>query len=67
MNTTTKSVADESGAAYYIPRRLQITDRQGKTRFVSETELLSFEGPKIVLGEPGMGKSQLLVQFADQL
>lgn len=67
MNTTQKSVADESGAAYYIPRHLHFTDRDGKIRFVSETELLSFEGPKVVLGEPGMGKSQLLNQFADQL
>lgn len=67
MNTTPKSVADKSGAAYHIPRRLHFIDREGKTRFVNETDLLSFDGPKIVLGEPGMGKSQLLVQFADQL
>lgn len=41
----------------YFPRQLQLSMNQGRTLQIDEGELLEIAGPKIVLGEPGMGKA----------
>ena len=51
--------APDSTAAYF-PRRLRYADPKGEVRFIGEGGLLVVPGPKIVLGEPGMGKSELV-------
>jgi hypothetical protein len=51
----------------YFPRSLEVTDNQGQTRSVGEAGLLDIAGPKIVLGEPGMGKSELIRKLAQTL
>lgn len=53
--------------AYYFPRHLRITGDKGHTRTVDETEMLAMAGPKIVLGEPGMGKSELIGELGRKL
>jgi hypothetical protein len=53
--------------ACYFPRHLRIIDDQGQTRTVDEAELLARAGPKVVLGEPGMGKSELIVELGRKL
>lgn len=44
----------------YFPRRLQLLQVDGTTRPLSELEFLDLPGPKVVLGEPGMGKSTFM-------
>jgi hypothetical protein len=51
----------------YFPRQLQLSMNQGRTRQIDEGELLEIAGPKIVLGEPGMGKSRLFQEIANRL
>ena len=46
--------------AGYLLRHLRFTDSKGDSRQVDESEMLATTGPKIVLGEPGMGKSELM-------
>jgi energy-coupling factor transporter ATP-binding protein EcfA2 len=48
----------------YIPRFLTYTDTTGEQQTASEADLLTFEGPVVILGEPGMGKSELLRELA---
>lgn len=48
----------------HIPRTLTYVDVQGEPQVVSEGELTSLERPLIVLGEPGMGKTHLLLRLA---
>lgn len=57
----------DTATAYYFPRHLRITDDQEQTRKVDETEILKIAGPKIVLGEPGMGKSDLIRELGRRL
>ena len=52
---------------YYLPRRLRTMDAQGQVRQVDEVAILSIPGPKIVLGEPGMGKSRLIAEIGQAL
>jgi hypothetical protein len=54
---TSSIVATE---AAHFPRRLRFTDRSGQTQHVDEAGMLAITGPKIVLGEPGMGKTELI-------
>jgi hypothetical protein len=51
----------------YFARSLRITDEQGQVRFVGDAEILKMEGARIVLGEPGMGKSELIREIGRQL
>lgn len=53
--------------AYYFPRRLRIIDAQGEMRQVNEAAILSMPWPRIVLGEPGMGKSRLIAELGQRL
>ena len=48
----------------YIPRTLSFVDAQGETQEKSEAELAGLGLPFVVLGEPGMGKTELLKTFA---
>lgn len=41
----------------YVPRRILITNPDGKQQEVTEAEFASISGPRILLGEPGAGKS----------
>ncbi|WP_391349256.1 NACHT domain-containing protein [Azospirillum sp. A23] len=47
-------------ATSYLARRLRFTDRGGDLRTVDEAGMLAIPGAKIILAEPGMGKSELL-------
>ncbi|MBZ9908083.1 hypothetical protein LB557_18900 [Mesorhizobium sp. BR115XR7A] len=47
-------------AAVYFPRRLTLTDASILDNRVDEAGLLALAGNKVVLGEPGMGKSELM-------
>lgn len=50
-----------------ISRRLVVLDRESKKRSViAQDELLSFPLPLIILGEPGLGKSELAADIALQ-
>ncbi|VVO73976.1 NACHT domain-containing protein [Pseudomonas fluorescens] len=51
----------------YFPRHLCLENEQGRARKIDEDELLAIIGPKIVLGEPGMGKSALIQELANKL
>lgn len=44
----------------YLPRRFQLLQDGGSVRLLSEKEFLALAGPKVVLGEPGMGKSEFM-------
>lgn len=56
MTTAAASTAD------YFSRRLRFTDSKGNSSQVTESEMLAITGAKIVLGEPGMGKSELMLE-----
>ena len=49
---------------FYIPRLLTFTDTAGEIQTAKEADLLAGNGPVVVLGEPGMGKSELLRTLA---
>lgn len=53
----------------YFPRHLllQPRDGSGHARRIDEDELLAIQGPKIILGEPGMGKSELARELGRRL
>ncbi|WP_247894705.1 NACHT domain-containing protein [Azospirillum argentinense] len=51
----------------YCARRLRFTDRDGDLRTVDEMGMLAVPGAKIILAEPGMGKSELLRQAGHAL
>ena len=44
----------------YLPRRIQLHQDDGTFRQFSEIEFLALDGAKVVLGEPGMGKSEFM-------
>src|SRR5438874_754875 len=46
--------------ATYFPRQLSISDDSILNNRVDEAGLLAIAGNKVVLGEPGMGKSELM-------
>ncbi|MNJ18216.1 hypothetical protein D3C77_125120 [compost metagenome] len=50
----------------YVSRKLSYYV-DGKQLFVDENELFAIKGPKIILGEPGMGKSSLIDSLANML
>jgi hypothetical protein len=56
-------------SVHYFPRKLhlQLGDGEDRLRTVDEDELLAVRGPKVILGEPGMGKSQLIEELGRRL
>src|SRR5690348_12008788 len=44
----------------YISRRLAVTDLNGKEKEYSDVEFFALLGPLVVLGEPGLGKSEIV-------
>ena len=56
----------EPGAVYF-PRRLTLTDASILDNRVDEAGLLALAGNKVILGEPGMGKSELMREVGRQL
>lgn len=57
---------NNAGIAYFS-RHLLITDSLGQVRIVDESELLTILRSTVVLGEPGMGKSELIRELGRQL
>lgn len=51
----------------YFPRRLQLMNGKEQGSIIDDMALLSIDGPKVLLGEPGMGKSTLMDELARQL
>jgi hypothetical protein len=62
-----KSDAIPKTAAGYFPRYLCFSDDNGQAHHVDENEMLAKRGPKVVLGEPGMGKSELMNEVGRRL
>ena len=58
------SLATFSG---YFPRRLTLNDDSLQDNRVSESGLLALPGNKIILGDPGMGKSELIRELGRRL
>lgn len=48
----------------YIHRQLTINAGQNNARTVDDTEILNFKAPIVILGDPGLGKSELMRQLA---
>ena len=51
----------------FFPRHLHFSDPKGESHLVDEDEMLAASGEKIVLGEPGMGKSELMRELGRRL
>src|SRR5688572_9536987 len=49
----------------YLPRRLSITGPDGMKE-ISQEEFLRLEGPLVVIGEPGVGKSEFVRQVKER-
>jgi len=49
----------------FVTRRLTYADAGGQSKQIISDELTSFAGPKVILGEPGMGKTELLNQLGE--
>ncbi len=50
----------------YITRKLSWIDERGEQQFVEDSQLLKFNQPLIILGEPGMGKTRLMEELGKQ-
>lgn len=48
---------------HYFSRCLTYTDSHYRERVIDDASLLEFPTPKVVLGEPGMGKSELMSEL----
>jgi hypothetical protein len=42
----------------YVPRRIQIVNKDGKTETISDQEFSRLDAPLVLLGEPGAGKTE---------
>ncbi len=51
----------------YFSRSLRIIDEKGQVRIVGDSEITTIGGPIVVLGEPGMGKSELIREIGRRL
>ena len=54
-------------APHYFPRHLSLEDTENAPVHVDEAGLLAIAGPKVVLGEPGMGKTELVTELGRRL
>ncbi|WP_159069691.1 NACHT domain-containing protein [Achromobacter xylosoxidans] len=54
-------------ASTYFPRWLADNDENAPDSHIDDADLLSIEGNKIILGEPGMGKSELIRELGRRL
>jgi hypothetical protein len=50
----------------FISRRVSVVDGQGDQSELSDDAFFSLEGPLVILGEPGAGKTELVRQFAQR-
>ena len=57
---------ESAPAQNYFHRHLRLVNEDSSISILSEGEFLALAGPKVVLGEPGMGKTEL-IQNARQL
>ena len=48
----------------YLPRRLSVSTHEG-TKEISQEDFLMLDGPLVVLGEPGAGKSEFVKQVKE--
>jgi hypothetical protein len=55
------------GLTDYFPRQLTVSDASLVANRIDEEGLLGLDGPKVVLGEPGMGKSELMRELGRRL
>lgn len=55
-------VEESVPALSYFRRYLRLVNDDSSISILSEEEFLALAGPKVVLGEPGMGKSELMQQ-----
>ncbi|MFG1281554.1 NACHT domain-containing protein [Xanthobacter autotrophicus] len=60
-------VTSSAPGGVYFPRRLKFADASIRDDRIDESGLLAFAGNKIVLGEPGMGKSALMRELGRRL
>lgn len=51
----------------YFPRKLTAADDTSQTEPLNEAGLVDLKGPRVVLGEPGMGKSELMRELGGRL
>lgn len=54
-------------AGVYFSRRLKFSDASILDNIVDEAELLTLAGNKVILGEPGIGKSELMRELGRRL
>lgn len=47
-------------SASYFPRHLRVINEGEEAQRIDELGLIAMQGPKVILGEPGMGKSELI-------
>lgn len=60
------SPATAKAAVSHFPRRLRADDGN-QIWEADDADVLAIAGPKVVLGEPGMGKSSLLRDFGQKM
>lgn len=48
----------------YVARRLAVVESNGKEKEYSDDEFFSLNGPLVILGEPGSGKSEIVRQLS---
>lgn len=65
-STKFEASAGAKPAGYFL-RHLHFSDHEGNSHHISEANMLAIPGPKIVLGEPGMGKSRLIHEVGRRL
>jgi hypothetical protein len=66
-NTDIATGGSQGRTGGYFPRWLTAADDTSPTEPLSEAGLAALNGPRIVLGEPGMGKSELMGEFGQRL
>ena len=52
---------------FYFPRRLHYQCNDGQSSQIEDVALLTLAGPRILLGEPGMGKTELIKQLGRKI
>jgi hypothetical protein len=60
-------IAFKMSHSHYFPRHLSLQDAENGPVDVDEEEPLAIAGPKVVLGEPGMGKTELVTELGRRL